>query len=115
MKKNIIKFIAFVLILIFILTILSYILVPKNNSTEAGMKEIEARGIFGEKDNTIDVIMYGDSETIASTMPMKLWEDYGFTMHVCGTAGQTGETACGRGDRGLYHLEGRGTGNRRWH
>ncbi len=94
MKKNIIKFIAFILILIFILMILSYILAPKNNSEKAGMKEVEARGIFGEKDNTIDVIMYGDSETIASTMPMKIWEDYGFTMHVCGTAGQTLPDTC---------------------
>ena len=41
MKKNIIKFIAFVLILIFILIILSYIFVPKNNSKEFGMEEEE--------------------------------------------------------------------------
>ena len=94
MKKNIIKFIAFVLILIFILIILSYIFVPKNNSKEFGMEEDQAKGIFGEKDNSVDVIMYGDSETIASTMPMKLWEDYGFTMHVCGEAGQTLPDTC---------------------
>ena len=94
MKKYIIKFIVFTLILVFILMILSYIFVPKNNSKEFGMDEDQAKGIFGEKENTIDVIMYGDSETIASTMPMKIWEDYGFTMHVCGEAGQTLPDTC---------------------
>lgn len=94
MKKNIIKFIAFMMILVFILVVLSYIFAPKNNSAEAGMKETEARGIFGEKENTVDVIMYGDSETIASTMPMKIWDEYGYTMHVCGTAGQTLPDTC---------------------
>lgn len=94
MKKNIIKFVAFMLILVVLLIILSAVLVPKNNSEEAGMKEIQARGILGEKENTVDVIMYGDSETIASTIPMKIWEDYGFTMHVCGTAGQTLPDTC---------------------
>ena len=94
MKKNIIKFVAFILILIFILMILSYIFVPKNNSEEAGIKEVQAMGILGEKENTIDVIMYGDSETIASTMPMKIWEDYGFTSYICGTAGQTLPDTC---------------------
>ena len=47
------------------------------------MPNSEQMGILGEKENSIDVIMYGDSETIASTMPMKIYEDYGYTMHIC--------------------------------
>lgn len=94
MKKIIIKVGMFILILLIILIIISAILVPKNNSEEAGMKEPQAMGILGEKENTIDVVMYGDSETIASTMPMKIWKDYGFSMHICGAAGQTLPDTC---------------------
>ena len=94
MKKNILKVILFFLILLVILVILSYILVPKNNSEEAGMNNIQAMGILGEKENTIDVIVYGDSESFASTMPMRLWKEYGFTVYVCGTAGQSLPDTC---------------------
>lgn len=89
MKKNVIKVIVFLLILTLLLCVLSYIVIPKNNSEEYGMKYNEICGILGEKENSIDVIIFGDSETIASTMPMKIWENHGFTSYVCGTPGQT--------------------------
>ena len=94
MKKNIIKIILFFIILLIILAILSAILVPKNNTEEAGINNIQAMGILGEKDNTIDVIMYGDSESFASTMPMRIWEKYGYTFYVCGTSGQSMPDTC---------------------
>ena len=94
MKKIILKTGIFILVLLAILVILSAILVPKNNSEEAGMKESQAMGILGEGDNTIDVVMYGDSETIASTMPMRIWKNHGISMHVCGAAGQTLPDTC---------------------
>ena len=94
MKENIIKIIVFFSILIIILLVLSYIFIPKNNSEEYGIKEQQAMGILGEKENSIDVIIYGDSETIASTMPMKLWDDYGYATYVCGTSGQTLPDTC---------------------
>ena len=83
MKKIILKTVLFFIILLILLVIISFIFTPKNNSEEAGMPNSEQMGILGEKENSIDVIMYGDSETIASTMPMKIYEDYGYTMHIC--------------------------------
>lgn len=76
-------------ILLLILIILSYIFIPKNNSKEFGIHEVYANGILGEADNTIDVIVVGNSEAYSSIIPMELWRDYGFTSYVCSTSGQT--------------------------
>ena len=78
-KLKIVKCISFILILLIILIILSYIAIPKNNSKEFGMENVEANGILGEKDDSIDIYVVGDSESFTSIIPMKLWEDYGFT------------------------------------
>ena len=94
MKKILLKCIAFFIILILLLLVISYILVPKNNTKEAGMEEPEAMGIVGEKKDSIDVIVYGDSEPMASIMPMKIWDKYGITTYVCAHAGQTLPDTC---------------------
>ena len=94
MKKYIIKIAFFLIGLFIILVIISRIFIPKNNSEEAGMNNIQALTILGEKKNSVDVIMYGDSESIASTIPIYLWQDYGFTSFICGTSGQTLPDTC---------------------
>lgn len=88
MKKNIIKCISFIAILLILLVVLSYIVVPKNNAKEFGMQYVQAHGILGEKDNTIDVLVVGDSQAYASIIPMELWKEYGFTTYVCATPAQ---------------------------
>ena len=94
MKNNIIKALVFLLILIIILFIISYIFIPKNNSEEYGMENEQAMGILGERENSIDVLVLGDSEPMASIIPMKMWKDYGITSYVCSTAGQTLPDTC---------------------
>ena len=88
MKKIILKIIMFFIILFLLLLLCSYAFIPKNNSEEAGMENEDQMGILAEEENTVDIIMYGDSETIASTIPMNIWEEYGYTMHICGYPGQ---------------------------
>lgn len=92
MKKklltNILKSLAFVGIFICILTALSYIFVPKNNTKKAGIVDQSANSIFNEKKNTIDALFLGDSESYTSFIPMNIWRDYGITSYVCGTPGQ---------------------------
>lgn len=88
MKTKIIKCISFIVILLLILIILSQIVIPKNNSEEFGMRDIRANGILGEKENTIDVLVVGDSLSFSAIVPMELWEKYGFTSYINGTPGQ---------------------------
>ena len=57
MKKNIIKSIIFIFILICIFFFLSAFLRPKNNSVEYGMHYRGASGILAEEENTIDTIL----------------------------------------------------------
>lgn len=92
MKHNIhlyFKSVSFLLILCIILLAGSYVFHPKDNRMEAGMEELAANGILGERKNSIDVLFLGDSEAVASISPMELFKEYGFTSYVCATTGQS--------------------------
>lgn len=89
MKKYIIRFLVFVLILFIILLILSRIVLPKTTLEESELNNLQAMKILGEEENTVDMIMYGDSESFAATIPTELWKNYGYTSFICGTSGQT--------------------------
>lgn len=88
MKKIIIRTFIFFVILLLMLIGLSNIFMPKNNQAEFGMNNPKANGFLAEKNNTIDVLVVGDSESFSSIIPMKLWEEYGYTSYVCGTSNQ---------------------------
>ena len=85
MKKIIIKAICFLLILLLILIILSKIFIPKNNTKVAGIPKNKVReyGVLAEPENTLDVIMIGDSEAYTSFIPLEAWNEYGYTSYVC--------------------------------
>lgn len=88
--KRTIKCIVFVAIFLIILTVLSKIFIPKNNTLEAGIGKRKqlASGIYTEPENTIDVLILGDSESYNSYIPLELWNQYGFTSYICGTPAQ---------------------------
>lgn len=87
--KRILASIIFLLGLVVILWVSSLVFIPKNNTEEAGMDEISANGILGERENTIDVLIIGDSEAMAGISPPQLWKEHGFTAYITGTTGQT--------------------------
>lgn len=83
--KAVFRCISFFLVLFILLLGCSYVVTPKNNQKAFGMDMVSANGILGEKENTIDVLFVGDSESYCSFSPMLMWEKYGYTAYVCGT------------------------------
>jgi len=90
MKKIIIKAITFLAILFVLLLIISRIVVPKNNTKAAGVSKGKIRqvGILAEPENTLDVIMAGNSEAYTSFIPLEAWNEYGYASYVLGSPGQ---------------------------
>ena len=86
--KNIYKPIIFIFILFLILLGISGWFMPKNNVKGNGIHEARSNGVFGEKKNTIDVLVIGDSESFTSISPLPIWNKYGFTMYNGGVSRQ---------------------------
>ena len=80
--KKVLKGTIFFIGLLILLSILSSIFIPKNNTKEDGMIDEAASGILSEKDNTIDVIFVGNSVIYTSIIPMKIWEDYFLSLNI---------------------------------
>ena len=77
---------AFLAGLLAILILLSFLVNPKNNSQEAGMKDPTAVGFWGEPKNSIDVLVLGDSESYSSIIPTQMWQQQGITSKLLGGA-----------------------------
>lgn len=88
MVKKLIKGCLFVGIFVGLLYVTSLVFVPKNNDKESGMLQPTAYGILAEKNDSIDTLFIGDSESYSSIIPMELWKNYGFTSYVCGSPKQ---------------------------
>lgn len=87
--RKILRICAFTLGLAILFTVASFVFRPKSNSPSSGIEEVSANGILGEKENTIDALIIGDSESYSSISPLHIWGQTGYTSYVCGSAGQT--------------------------
>ena len=66
----------------------SYMFVPKGDESEFGVEDPAANNIRGERDNSVDVLIFGDSESYSNITPMQIWKDNGIPTFICGTRSQ---------------------------
>lgn len=88
MKRNILSAGSFLLILAVLLVLLSLVFFPKGNRLEDGIQEPELYGFLGEPENSLDVVVLGDSIPLCSMIPPRLWRDFGYTSYVCASTAQ---------------------------
>lgn len=90
MKKyfNYIKSMVFIAFFLFFIFIGSILLFPKDNTKKCGMQDVVSNGFLGEKENSLDVLYIGDSESYASFSPMQMYDEHGFTGYVLGASAQ---------------------------
>lgn len=86
--KHTFSSIAFIAGLIVLLLLTSQVVVPKDNLKSNGIHDSSANGILAEAENTIDVLILGDSECYSSVIPLQIWRDHGITSYLCSTPGQ---------------------------
>ena len=60
--KNILKMMIFLCLVITLLHLSSRIVEPKQNTKESGIKYENARGFYGERQNSLDIIAIGNSD-----------------------------------------------------
>lgn len=83
--KNIIKAIVFIFILIVMILVFSHFFASFKT---LGKSDISVIGIQGEYKNSLDYLIIGDSESYTSTIPLEIWNNYGYAGYICGTPGQ---------------------------
>lgn len=89
-RKIISKNILFMMILVLLLVGISDRIVNLMiaNDSYVSYRNKSIFRILREKENSVDVIVLGDSLSMSSISPMIWWNDYGMTGYVCGQTGQ---------------------------
>ena len=85
---NWMRSVLFLSILLMLLMLASFVVRPKRNREEDGISNPRIYGFLSERENTVDVLVLGDSLSCTSYNPMEVWRDHGFTSYVCGKAMQ---------------------------
>ena len=75
--KNILKMMIFLCLVITLLHLSSRIVEPKQNTKESGIKYENARGFYGERQNSLDIIAIGNSDLYNAMNPLQLWHEQG--------------------------------------
>ncbi|MEG0979889.1 MAG: hypothetical protein RSE39_07655, partial [Oscillospiraceae bacterium] len=92
-KNTALKVLCCVLVSVMIFAGLSIILTPKSIEDKGGVLYYQGKGFRAEPSDSLDVMVYGNSNAYAGLIPAKLFEDFGYTSYVSGVIRQTIEGA----------------------
>ena len=70
------------------LLVTSRIFGPKTNNSEFGLFDAGTSGIAAEPQDTIDVVVVGDSLALNSFWPKQFWDERGYALYVCSSLAQ---------------------------
>jgi hypothetical protein len=88
MGKKILRTLLFFGIFAVLFAGLNHLMAPKDTTDKAGMHEAHAKAFLAEPENTVDVVILGNSEAYRGVAPLTIWEEYGITAYSCGTNDQ---------------------------
>ena len=88
MGNKLLRIFLFFVIFAALFTGLNHVMAPKDNSTQAGIHDDHAKGFLAEPENSIDVLILGDSEVYYCVIPLQIWEEHGIASYSCGTSDQ---------------------------
>ena len=87
-RKTIITTLTVLGIIALFLATTSLLVQPKTETSVFGLFDPGVSSIQAEPENSIDVLVVGDSIALNSYLPYETWHDYGYTSHVLSTLGQ---------------------------
>lgn len=92
-KKHLYHALSFLLGLVLLLTVVSYAFLPKGNGANSGLINPTARGFLAEPENSLDIVMVGNSDAYSGYSPGVMYSLTGSTGYVSGEGRQnTAET-----------------------
>ena len=86
--KNVIKTVVFVIGFVILFYFFSYVSLSNANIKKFGIYKASLYEILGEKEDSIDVVVIGDSLVYSSVSPMEIYGKYGFTAFDCSEPAQ---------------------------
>ncbi|MDY3782247.1 MAG: SGNH/GDSL hydrolase family protein [Candidatus Faecousia sp.] len=81
--QNALRAAAFLLGLILLLTGITWVFLPKNNTKEAGFDDTPCYGFLAERTHSLDVVFLGNSVPLFSVAPAVIWKEQGIPCYVC--------------------------------
>ena len=86
MFKKIARSAGFLLGLAVILAVASILMTPKNAVYNAVGVDNKTKDLRKEKEQSIDLVFFGDSESYSAFNPLQMFSEQGYASYVCGTS-----------------------------
>ena len=90
--KRILTIIEFGLIFLLLYFYMMMVFMPKDINDMGGQKYYRANAYQNEISNSLDVMMYGNSDVYSGISPMQIYQDYDITSYNCANEKETAKS-----------------------